>query len=70
MDQIRELIIEILNQTKFYLLLDDAYVNLFKVLNPVHFDRDCWLELEEKFPNFVKPEDHTVLLEELDIPEG
>ena len=53
MEEVRELILEILHQMKHYLPLDDSYINLFKVLNPNDFDRDCWISLANNFPNLV-----------------
>ena len=69
MENVRELIIEVLNQAKFYLPFDDEYINLFKVLKPSGFDRYCWIELLDKFPNLISKENFSDFIYELDCIE-
>jgi len=61
-DQIKEFILEILHQAKYYLPLDDDYVNLWKVLEPENFDRKMWINLADKLKNLVPEESFQSLL--------
>jgi len=65
-ESIREFVLETLHQMKNYLPLQDEYINLFKVFNPVDFDREDWISLVDKFPNIITPEIFSKFIEELD----
>jgi len=70
MGEVRELILEILHQSKHYLPLKDEYIDLFKVLKPEDFDRNFWLELEKKFNNIIPPNSYDKFIEDLDKIES
>lgn len=68
-EEFKEVILEILHQSKYYLPLDDTYINLFKVLTPDGYERDCWLSLAEKFPNLVPDKKFSQFIDELNYLE-
>jgi len=68
-ESFREFILEVLHKCKHYLPLSDSYIDLFKVLRPDAYDRECWLELSEKFPLFLSGNDYTTIIGELDLLE-
>ena len=69
-DDFREFILELLHQSKHYLPLKDNYIDLFKVLKPLDFDRECWIDLVDKFPNFFDKGHYSTFVDDLDKLES